>query len=130
MKNISMANNINLDSDISKQITVHKNISQEIIIINLDKIKLVLSEYQQILQKKKDWINPLSLFFSLLVTNLTVTFSPTWGLSADTWQAIFIITNALSLIWLLKCLFFVFKWRKENINSIIAKLKQSSENQK
>ena len=125
-----MANNINLDSDISKQITVHKNISQEIIIINLDKIKLVLSEYQQILQKKKDWINPLSLFFSLLVTNLTVTFSPTWGLSADTWQAIFIITNALSLIWLLKCLFFVFKWRKENINSIIAKLKQSSENQK
>ncbi len=38
-------NDIHLDADISRQMTIHKNISQEIIIVNIDKVKLILNEY-------------------------------------------------------------------------------------
>ena len=84
------ANSINLNDDIN--ITVHKNLAQEIIVINIDKLKLILKDHQDALRQKRDWINPLALFITLLVTNLTSTFNDTWSISADTWKAIFIIS--------------------------------------
>lgn len=57
-----MANDIHLNTDIVNQITVHKNLSQEIIVINIDKVKLILNEHQKKVQKKIDLINPLALF--------------------------------------------------------------------
>ena len=48
-----MANDIHLNTDIVNQITVHKNLSQEIIVINIDKVKLILNEHQKKVQKKR-----------------------------------------------------------------------------
>lgn len=119
-------NDIHLDADISRQMTIHKNISQEIIIVNIDKVKLILNEHQQNVQKKKDRINPLALFLTLFVTNITAEFTDTWGLGKDTWKAIFVLVCVASFLWLLYSVYNACTCKGDNIEYVIEKLKQSS----
>ena len=115
------ANSINLNDDIN--ITVHKNLAQEIIVINIDKLKLILKDHQDALRQKRDWINPLALFITLLVTNLTSTFDDTWSISADTWKAIFIILCLFSACWLAYSLYHAIKGKQCTIDTVINTIK-------
>ena len=125
-----MANDIHLNTDIVNQITVDKNISQEIIVINIDKVKLILNEHQKKVQKKIDLINPLALFLTLLVANITAEFTDTWGLGKDVWKAIFVLLNMVSFCWLAYCAYNVlYICRGHNVESVIKELKQSSSEQ-
>ena len=71
----SKPNNIDLNSDIGSQLVVHKNISQEIIIINIDRLKLILKDHHTKIKRSTDWINPLAIFIALLLADLTATFN-------------------------------------------------------
>jgi len=83
---------------------VHTNIEQELIQVTEDKLKLILNEHIDSVEKKNSWIAPLSLFITLLIVFATTDFKEAY-LSANTWEAIFIITAVLIFTWLLKSIY-------------------------
>jgi len=92
--------NINLDEDLTRQLTVHKNLTQEIIVTNTDKVKLILNDHHKIIKRKIEWINPVGIFVSVLTTILTAKFDETrFGLSPQIWQAIFIVACIATFVW-------------------------------
>lgn len=80
---------------------VHSNVSQEIIEITSDRLTIILTRHIDCLQKSKEWQMPLSLFLTIILVLSTSTFKESFGLSPDTWHAIFIISCLLSVAWLI-----------------------------
>ncbi len=92
--------NINLDEDLTSQMTVHKNLTQEIIVTNTDKVKLILNDHHKIIKKKIEWVNPVGIFLSVLTTLLTAKFDEIkFGISPQIWQSIFIVSCFASFAW-------------------------------
>ena len=119
-------NYLDLNEDLTCQITVHKNLAQEIIVTNTDKVKIILNDHHRIIKRKFAWINPVSIFISVLATILTANFSETkFGVSPQTWQSIFFIVCIASLIWSFVSIFNAFKYLKEGtIDQCIEKMKK------
>jgi hypothetical protein len=112
------------NEELSKNLTIHKNVKQEIIITTADKIKLVLINTKEALSSQRDWWTPSGLLISFITTLLTSEFKETVGLSKDFWQAIFVLLSLLSFIWLLKTLWRLKKnWDKDNVDTIIEQIK-------
>lgn len=82
----------------------HDNTSQEVISITNDKLKLILIEHLSRVESAKAWQMPLSLFITIVLVFCTADFKLAFGISADTWRAVFIICGFISLIWLIYCL--------------------------
>ncbi len=125
--------NIDLNSDIGSQLVVHKNlsqeiISQEIIIVNIDRMKLILQEHNAKLKRNTDWINPLAIFIALLLADLTATFNTDFiGIKAAVWEAIFILLTVIAALYLL--ISFINLCRKgSSIEDVINHLKEHSHN--
>jgi len=95
---------LDLNDDLSKSI-VHKNVSQVIIVTTEDKLVIDLEKHCKIIQKKREWINPLGLFIAILTTILTSKFEEKFGLKPEFWQASFYIVGGGSLIWLIKSVY-------------------------
>lgn len=83
---------------------VHSNVSQEVIEITSDKLRLILNEYIDSMSSRKEWHTPFSIFLTLLLVLCTTDFKQKWLLTADTWNAIFIISTILSCLWLISSL--------------------------
>jgi anaerobic C4-dicarboxylate transporter len=112
------------NEELSKNLTIHKNVKQEIIISTADKIKLVLISTKQVLTSQRDWWTPFGLLISFITTLLTSEFKETIGLSKDFWQAIFVLLSIFSFIWLIKTLIKLIKnWDKDNVDTIIEQIK-------
>lgn len=113
----------NVNAPVTK---VHDNTSQEIIIITSDRLELVLERYLKNLERRKEWIAPLSLLITVVVTFSTATFKQAF-FSADTWSAIFFLVGLLSLLWLIKSS--LASWKAPAIGDLMSKIKQNSESQ-
>lgn len=83
---------------------VHDNTSQQLISITSDKLKLALIEHLDCVSKKNAWHMPLSLFVGVVIVFCSSSFKLAFGLSPDTWTAIFILFGAGCFIWLCFCL--------------------------
>ena len=120
-----MSININLDEDITRQMTVHKNLTQEIIVTNTDKVKLILNDHHKIVKKKIEWVNPVAIFITVLATILTAKFDETkFGLTPQTWQAIFVVTCIASFIWSVVLIINALRFYKQGtIEQCIDKMK-------
>ncbi len=120
-----MSVNINLDEDLTRQMTVHKNLTQEIIVTNTDKVKLILNDHHKIIRKKVEWINPIGLFLSVLTTILTATFSEEkFGVSPAIWQSVFVIACIASFVWSCIVIINALRYCKEGtVEQFIDKLK-------
>ncbi|WP_027159479.1 hypothetical protein [Methylobacter luteus] len=100
---------------------VHSNLSQEVIKITTDKLKLILKDHLHLMERKKEWIAPLGIVITLVVVLTTTTFQEAY-FSADTWKAIFVIILVLSSLWLLKSFWYFFK--SPSIEEIVEKIKK------
>lgn len=78
---------------------VHMNLSEEVIVTTEDKLRLCLTKHFEKIKRKNDWIAPLGVLLSIILTFVTATFRDV-GLEAATWTAVFLIAGILSLIWL------------------------------
>lgn len=79
------------------------NTSVDILVIMEDKVRIVLMEYLQRVEKKSGWKTPLAIFLTVLFTLVTASFpKEVLFLSGDSWKAIFVIVCILSGIWLVK----------------------------
>jgi len=123
--------NIDLNDEFSKNMTVHKNVEQEIIITTSDKIELVLIKTKEILTSKRDWWTPFGLFMAFVTTFCTADFKDFLGLTKDTWKALFIFLTIAAFVWLILSLIKLGKyWGKGDLKTIIdqIKLKEKSTN--
>lgn len=83
---------------------IHDNTSQQLISITSDKLKLALIDHLDCVAKKNAWHMPLSLLVGVVVVFCSSTFKSAFGLSADTWSAIFVLFGGGCLLWFLVCL--------------------------
>jgi anaerobic C4-dicarboxylate transporter len=114
---------IQLSGEISKGLTIHKNIKQEIIVTTIDKVKILLMERQDTLLAKNEWIAPAGMLITLIATLLTTDFKEKFGYSKDFWNALFIMVIIFCIIWLIKALIkLTITWKKGNLKEIIEQL--------
>lgn len=115
---------LDFGDELSKNLTVHKNMKQEIIITTADKIRLVLINTKEILTAQRDWWTPFGLLISFITTLITADFKDAMGGSKDLWKAIFILLTIFSSIWLIKTLIKLAKnWGQDNVDKIIEQIK-------
>ena len=119
---------INIVAELSNNLTVHKNISQEIIVTTADKIKLVLSDTKEIMLSKREWVSPFVLLFSFVTTLLTADFKEVMNLPKDFWHAVFVILSIGSSIWLFITVRKLIKyWGRDDLDKIIEQIKLNNE---
>ncbi len=120
---------VDFGDELSKNLTIHKNVKQEIIITTADKIKLVLINTREILTAQRDWWTPFGLLISFITTLCTAEFKDAFGLTKEFWHAIFVLLTLGSAIWLLKSFYKLYENRgKDNLDNIIENIKLRSEN--
>ena len=122
---IGSDSSINIDSDSSKRFIDKRrsNIKSDFIEITHDKLENILLKHLHRLKYRREWVAPLSIFITLLVTILTVTFND-FGLKAEEWKSIFIICAFLTFIWLIYSIILLIKyWNSTTIDSLIDKIK-------
>ena len=95
---------VNVRDELSKNLVIHKNVKQDIIITTEDKIKLVLINTRKILISQRDWWTPLGLVTPLVTTICTADFKETLGFNKDHWQAVFVMMSIFSAGWLINTL--------------------------
>lgn len=104
---------------------VHLNVSQKLIIITEDKVRIHLSNHLTTVEKRKGWIAPLGILLTIIVCLVTSNFKTENILfDAPTWKAIFIISGVLSAGWLAYSI--IQAWRSESMDELIERLKKES----
>ena len=100
------------------------SLPQDVITTTEDKVRLTLMGYLKKTEKKKGWLTPMGLTISLTLTLMMSAFKD-WGLTADTWKAVFVIGDIASAAWLVYAV--VESFRSVKLDDVIAELKKHSE---
>jgi len=115
---------VNIGAELSNNVTIHKNVDQEIIITTSDKIELVLIHTKEVLTSQRDWWTPFGLLISFIATLTTADFKESMGLTKEFWHAIFVILTIFSGLWLIKSLYKLIKnWGEDDMVKIIKQIK-------
>ena len=118
------ATSVDIGSELAKNLTIHKNVNQEIIITTSDKIELVLIRTKEVLTSQRDWWTPFGLLISFIATLTTADFKQSMGLPKEFWHAIFVLLTVASAIWLLISFYKLYKnWGEDDMNKIINQIK-------
>ena len=80
---------------------VHSNLTQEVIKITYDKLKLILTQYINNVERRKEWLTPLSLLVTFLIVFSTTNFKDSLSIKSDTWEAFFLMASFLTFVWLI-----------------------------
>lgn len=117
--------NIKIDEDLTNQLTIHKNLTQEIIVTNTDKVRLILNDHNEIVKKKIGWLNPVGLFISVLTTLLTAKFEEEkFGIKPEIWNGIFIVSCIATFFWSVVLIINALRYyNKGSVEHCIEKLK-------
>lgn len=86
---------------IQKTSKIYLNLGQEFIWTTDDKVRLCLNKYLSRVEKRKAWVTPLGILLTILIVFPTTTFQP-FVCSGETWEAAFIISGLISLVWLIR----------------------------
>lgn len=115
---------VDFGDELSKNLTIHKNVNQEIIITTEDKIKLVLISTREILNSQRDWWTPAGLLLSFIATLSTADFKDALTVPKEFWHAIFVLLTIASAVWLLISLHKLYKnWGQDDLTKIIEQIK-------
>ncbi len=104
-----------------RQSTVHINVSQEMINVTEDKMRLHLDYFLRIEKKSREWYTPAGMLLTETAASVTPTFHGALGVSGEQWHAIFQVLTILTVIWLICALTRVR--RGPSVDSLIESLK-------
>jgi hypothetical protein len=104
---------------------IHQNTNQTLIVITEDKTRLLLHEFSSALQSRSAWLAPAGILVSLFVTDITATFTQKFGLSKDTWIALFYFATFASAVWLLIAL--RHRPKARSIDDLVNSMKSKSD---
>jgi hypothetical protein len=93
--------------------TVCSNVKSDVIIITEVKLENILIKHKDKLTENKAWMTPVINFGTILLVFLTTEFKDFIGISKYTWQAIFIISLIVTLIWSIWSIIRSIKSRKK-----------------
>lgn len=122
-KESTISQNDAINNELIKDLKVHTNLTQEVIVTTEDKIRICLINYLNKLTGKKEWIAPFGILITIIIALLTTNFKKFY-FNADTWTAVFIIAGALCLIWLFACIKAIFV--SVDMDEVINELKKGS----
>jgi len=120
-----MSNNISSNSRfINKKCC---NTKSDLIEITEDKLQNILTRLIDNLKKIHQWLTPLSLFTTLLLSILTTDFTKEFiGIEKDVWSAIFYICLAASFVWLIISVINSIRfYKRTRLNNIINEIKNN-----
>ena len=106
---------------------LHLNVSQDFIITTEDKVRLALARHMDRMGQKRSWVTPFGILLTIILTFINSSFKDA-GLSAATWQAIFIVGGVISTAWLVRAIFLAFQ--SESVDDVVEQLKEGSSLQK
>lgn len=119
----------NSNIDLNASCVNYNNVSQGIIHITEDKLHVILLEYEKKNKKFYSWTTPLGIFISCLIATITSNFKEKWGLSPDTWMAIFVLITVCSGIWFVCVGWSAFMNRKNvSVEKLIEQIKNKEAN--
>lgn len=78
----------------------YDNTQSNIIRINDDKLKVILYENKETITKNINYITPLTLLISFILTFCTTDFKEFAKIPATAWQGFYLFCGIASLIWL------------------------------
>jgi hypothetical protein len=91
---------VSLPKELAEGMKVHINLRQDMIIITADRAKLCLFNHLDGLTSRAAWVAPCGLLVAFVAALVAADFKDALGLKKDVWMAIFVISAALSSIWL------------------------------
>ena len=105
---------------------VHVNVQQDLVYIAEDKLRNILRDYTDVLQKKE----PLLAVLSTLVTLIAAlaTSEPNCLLRSDAWRTAVIMLSFAALVWFGYCVVRYVKFRRSpmsGIDGVIGRIKGS-----
>ena len=104
------------------------NVKSDLIEITGDKLENILIKNIKKMGVRKGWLAPLGILITVVLANITATFSTKFGISESTWEAIFIIAAIVSAIWLLVSIVAMFScWKESTVEYLICKITKSDE---
>jgi len=101
------------------------NVEQVFIVTTEDKVRICLNRHLDRVERRRDWIAPLGVLITLVVTLVTTTFRDLW-LSKDAWQALFIFAAFGAAVWLMRALVALYTEAKTSMDSVILEMKTSA----
>jgi len=118
---------VDVGNELSKNMTIHKNVKQEIIFTTADKIKLVLNDTEKHVSAQRDWLASGGLLITFLTTLCTAEFKDAFGLKKEDWKAVFVVATILCVIWLVRSIWqLIANWGKGKPDYIITQIKLHS----
>jgi hypothetical protein len=113
---------VTIDPSLSRMIQrVDTNLSQEIIVITVDKARLCLRDAVDNLERSKAWQTPAGILVTIMVTFPVSTFQDFLGVSKDTWKALFILAALFFSGWLVRC--FLRIGKSPSVEDIVNRLR-------
>jgi hypothetical protein len=101
---------VNIGRELSKKVTVYTNLDHDIVVTTSDKIKLVLIDTKDVFISRRIWVTPMSILLTLIVALITTEFKQNiFGISADNWEGIFILSSLICSIWLINSIYIANK---------------------
>ncbi|MCW3150046.1 hypothetical protein N8H22_15680 [Stutzerimonas stutzeri] len=119
-----MINNNNKSITITGKIPVSgisENLEIHLIQITEDKLRNILIENQQALERRNEWVAPFGISLTLLITIITTTPTDSFGLNSSGWQALFYFCLIAAVIKTITT--FVNRPKKTTIENIVDRIK-------
>lgn len=104
---------------------VHFNLGQDVIVTTEDKLRGALRDHLDGLQVRDRWHTPASLFVTLILVFVTASFHDALTFQKPTWEAVFLICTAASLMWLVVSVYRAI-CSKSSIDSLLDEIKRRS----
>ncbi len=125
--NNQTANYDTTTSDESRFIDKHRsNVKSDLIEITEDKLENILLKHIRKIGTRKAWLAPLGLFISIILANISATFTEKFGIPSSIWEAIFFIGAIASGIWLIASfVLMIVNWKESSIDYLISRIKNS-----
>ena len=122
-----MANNQSIPKESRFINQVCSNTKTDFIEITEDKLENILIKFIGDFKNASGWLTPLSIFLTILITNLTADFKEFLSIPKATWSAIFCFALAISFIWfIVKGITAIKKRDKIKVDYLIRKIKNNN----
>lgn len=103
---------------------IHSNTSQELVVITLDKLRLIIYEHKEALSRSREWQTPAGMVVTILLVFATTDFRDALLLSAATWRAFFLMALVLTILWLARNLWVLLK--SGEVDDVVERIKKTT----
>lgn len=104
-QNSNNSENDQILNDVRNSTNLIKVLSQDLVVISVDKIRIAYTEDMANKSPKDAWLGPAGILVSMILSLLTSSFSDSFGVSGATWKALFIFGAIFALIWTARLVF-------------------------